>query len=65
MKHIHVAGGPQNASSVILGCMRMPALTAGEAEAVINTASAAKRTAGRVRDVRETDDLIRRISNTF
>ncbi|MBQ3418473.1 MAG: aldo/keto reductase [Ruminococcus sp.] len=38
MKHINVVNGPQNASSIILGCMRMPALTTDEAAAVISTA---------------------------
>ena len=38
MKYIKVKDGPQNASSVILGCMRMPALSVDEAANVINTA---------------------------
>ena len=38
MKHINVVNGPRNASSIILGCMRMPALTTDEAAAVISTA---------------------------
>lgn len=38
MKHIHVVNGPKNASSIILGCMRMPALSADEAAKVISTA---------------------------
>ena len=38
MKHIHIANGPQNASQIILGCMRMPALSADDAAAVIRTA---------------------------
>lgn len=27
MKYINVVNGPQNASSIIMGCMRMPALS--------------------------------------
>ena len=27
MKYLNVANGPQNASAIILGCMRMPALS--------------------------------------
>ena len=38
MKTINVVNGPQNASSVILGCMRMPALTVDQAEIMIRTA---------------------------
>jgi len=38
MKTIHVVNGPQNASVVILGCMRMPALNVNEAEKMIRTA---------------------------
>ena len=38
MKHIHVVNGPQNASQIILGCMRMPALTTDEATYMIRTA---------------------------
>lgn len=38
MKTIHVVNGPQNASAVILGCMRMPALNVNEAEKMIQTA---------------------------
>lgn len=38
MKYINVLYGPQNASSVILGCMRMPALTTDEAAHIIETA---------------------------
>lgn len=39
MKTINVVNGPQNASSIILGCMRMPALSVNEAEKMIHTAS--------------------------
>ena len=38
MKTINVANGPQNASAIILGCMRMPALTVDAAEKMIHTA---------------------------
>lgn len=38
MKHINVQNGPQNASSIILGCMRMPALSTDEAANIIRTA---------------------------
>ncbi len=38
MKHINIAYGPQNASAIIQGCMRMPALTTQEAADVIRTA---------------------------
>ena len=38
MKYINVKNGPQKASSVILGCMRMPALSVDDAAAVIETA---------------------------
>ena len=38
MKHINVVNGPQNASQIILGCMRMPALTTDEAANIINIA---------------------------
>ena len=39
MKTINVVNGPQNASSIILGCMRMPALSVNEAGKMIHTAS--------------------------
>jgi predicted oxidoreductase len=39
MKMIHVVNGPQNASAVILGCMRMPALSVEQAAAMIRTAA--------------------------
>ena len=39
MKMINVTNGPQNASSVILGCMRMPALSVEKAADMIRTAS--------------------------
>ena len=35
MKTINVVNGPQNASRIILGCMRMPALTVEEAAGMI------------------------------
>ena len=38
MKTISIKNGPQNVSAVVLGCMRMPALTVPEAEKVIRTA---------------------------
>ncbi|MBR2287269.1 MAG: aldo/keto reductase [Clostridia bacterium] len=38
MKYISVVNGPQNASAIILGCMRMPALSVREAEHMIHTA---------------------------
>ena len=38
MKTIHIANGPQNASAIIQGCMRMPALSKEEAAKVIRTA---------------------------
>ena len=38
MKYLNITKGPQNASSIILGCMRMPALSVDEAAAVISTA---------------------------
>ena len=39
MKMIRVKNGPQNASAIILGCMRMPALSVPEAAAMICTAA--------------------------
>ena len=38
MKLINIAKGPQNASQIILGCMRMPALNTDEAANIIRTA---------------------------
>ncbi len=38
MKTIHVVNGPQNASAIILGCMRMPALSVNDAEKMIHSA---------------------------
>ena len=38
MKMLNVANGPQNVSSIILGCMRMPALSVDAAEKMIQTA---------------------------
>ena len=38
MKTISIKNGPQDVSAVVLGCMRMPALTVPEAEKVIRTA---------------------------
>lgn len=39
MKTINVVNGPQHASSIVLGCMRMPALSVQEAEHMIHTAT--------------------------
>ena len=39
MKTINVVNGPQNASTIILGCMRMPALSVNDAEKMIRTAT--------------------------
>ena len=39
MKAIHVANGLRNASRIILGCMRMPALSVQDAAAMIRTAA--------------------------
>ena len=39
MKMIQVANGPQNASAIILGCMRMPALSVDQAAEMIRTAA--------------------------
>ena len=39
MKAIHVANGPRDASRIILGCMRMPALSVQDAAAMIRTAA--------------------------
>ncbi len=38
MKTLNVVNGPQNVSSIIMGCMRMPALSVDEAERMIRTA---------------------------
>ena len=38
MKYINVINGPQSISSIILGCMRMPALSTSEAADIIRTA---------------------------
>ncbi len=38
MKYIDIMNGPQNASAIIQGCMRMPSLSAEEAAEVIRTA---------------------------
>ena len=38
MKQINIVNGPQNVSQIILGCMRMPALTTDEAANMIRTA---------------------------
>ncbi len=38
MKMMNIKNGPQNASQIILGCMRMPALSVSEAEDMIKTA---------------------------
>ena len=39
MQTIHIANGPENASRLILGCMRMPALSKEEAAKMITTAT--------------------------
>ncbi len=39
MKTINVVNGPQNASAIIMGCMRMPALSVEDAAKIIKTAS--------------------------
>jgi predicted oxidoreductase len=39
MRYIDIVFGPHQASEIILGCMRMPALSAEEAAAVIRTAA--------------------------
>ena len=39
MKQINVVNGPQNISRIILGCMRMPALSVNEAVDMIRTAA--------------------------
>lgn len=39
MKMINVVNGPQNASAIILGCMRMPALSVEQAAVMIRTAA--------------------------
>ena len=39
MKMINVVNGPQNASAIILGCMRMPALSVDQAAEMIRTAA--------------------------
>ena len=38
MKQINIVNGPQNASQIILGCMRMPALNTDDAACLIHTA---------------------------
>ncbi len=38
MQYLNIANGPQHASDIILGCMRMPALSAADAAAMIRTA---------------------------
>lgn len=39
MKTLNIIQGPQNASSIILGCMRMPSLSVKDAADIIRTAS--------------------------
>ncbi len=39
MKTLNIAQGPQNASSIILGCMRMPSLSVADAATVVRTAA--------------------------
>ena len=50
MKRINVTNGPQNASRIILGCMRMPAL--GTDEAVVSSNNYP-----RIREARKTGTL--------
>ena len=38
MKYIDVSNGPQSASAIVMGCMRMPELDAKQAENIISTA---------------------------
>jgi len=38
MKTINVVNGPSNASAIVMGCMRMPALSVDQAEKMIQTA---------------------------
>ena len=38
MKQINIVNGPQGASQIILGCMRMPALNTDDAANLIRTA---------------------------
>ena len=38
MKSINVVNGPSNASAIVMGCMRMPALSVDQAEKMIQTA---------------------------
>ena len=38
MKYLNIVNGPQNASEIILGCMRMPALSTEKAAGMIRTA---------------------------
>ena len=39
MKMLNIARGPQNASAIILGCMRMPSLSVTDAAAIVRTAA--------------------------
>ena len=39
MRTIEIVNGPKNASAVILGCMRMPNLSVGDAAKMIGTAA--------------------------
>ena len=39
MKMLNVVNGPQNVSRIIVGCMRMPALSVPEAAAMIEKAT--------------------------
>jgi len=38
MKRMNIKNGPENVSPIILGCMRMPALSVNDAEVMIKTA---------------------------
>ncbi len=39
MKTVNIVNGPQNASAIIMGCMRMPALSVADAAAMVRTAA--------------------------
>ena len=39
MKKIDIVRGPQNASAIVLGCMRMPALSVEDAAKIISAAA--------------------------
>ena len=39
MKRLDIMNGPQDASAIVLGCMRMPALSVEDAAGIIRTAA--------------------------